>query len=516
MAERPGNDDHGRRHGSHAGFTRWSVAAAVAVFFVLATANAAGYRFGTADQAFYIPAILHALDPASFPRDAAVVVPQSELLASDQLIAWMMARGGMTLPGIFLAGYLLTCAIFAVAVIRIGTTYFTSATATWTLLIALTLRHRIAETGVNTFEGSFHPRVLAFALGLAAMAALLRTRAGWAVGLVAAGFVVHPTTALWFSVWLAGAALAWPAARRWVVVAAAVALPAAAWMLWWGPLAHSMRAMDAAWLAPLATKDYLFPTSDWSVTTWLVNALAPVVLVGGFAARARRGLVTLPERAVFTGALALLGVFAASLPFVAGRLALAVQLQTSRVLWPIEFLATVYLVWLAVEAGSAPGEGRATVPRRARLVLAVVVVAACARGAYTLRVEHHRPLVAYDLPATAWIDLARWARDSTALDAHFLADPGHAWKYDVSVRVAAERDVFLEEVKDAAMAVYAREIALRVTERTEALGDFSTLTPERAVALAARYDLDFLIADRPFPFPIAHANRQFTVYALPR
>ncbi len=34
-----------------------------------------------------------------------------------------------------------------------------------------------------------------------------------------------------------------------------------------------------------------------------------------------------------------------------------------------------------------------------------------------------------------------------------LADPGHAWKYGSSVRLAAGRDLFLEEVKDVALAV---------------------------------------------------------------
>ena len=147
---------------------------------------------------------------------------------------------------------------------------------------------------------------------------------------------------------------------------------------------------------------------------------------------------------------------------------------------------------------------------------AVLGLAAVSRGAYVLRVEHHRPLVARQLPATAWQEVGTWAATHTPLDAHFLADPGHAWKYDVSFRVAAGRDVFLEEVKDAAMATYARDVALRVTERTAAIGDFAALTPEHASELGERYDIDFLIAERPFPFPVAFTNAQFTVYALPR
>ena len=37
------------------------------VFVVLATMNAAGYRYAASDQAFYIPAVVRHLEPAVFP-----------------------------------------------------------------------------------------------------------------------------------------------------------------------------------------------------------------------------------------------------------------------------------------------------------------------------------------------------------------------------------------------------------------------------------------------------------------
>ncbi|MCK7478776.1 MAG: hypothetical protein M0C28_16415 [Candidatus Moduliflexus flocculans] len=71
-----------------------------------------------------------------------------------------------------------------------------------------------------------------------------------------------------------------------------------------------------------------------------------------------------------------------------------------------------------------------------------------------------------------------------------LADPSHAWRHATSVRVAAGRDVYLEEVKDTAMAMYSRRVALRVAERIGAIGDFNALTPASARALADRFGLD--------------------------
>ena len=58
---------------------------ALAAFVVLATANAAMYRYGVSDQAFYIPVVARALDPAAFPRDAALIDAQGRLMLADYL-----------------------------------------------------------------------------------------------------------------------------------------------------------------------------------------------------------------------------------------------------------------------------------------------------------------------------------------------------------------------------------------------------------------------------------------------
>jgi len=95
-----------------------------------------------------------------------------------------------------------------------------------------------------------------------------------------------------------------------------------------------------------------------------------------------------------------------------------------------------------------------------------------------------------------------------------LADPGHAWKYGTSVRVSAGRDVLLEEVKDSALAIYSRDVAVRFVERTTALGDFGALNADHALALARRYDLDYLVTEAELPLPLTYQNDQFRVYSL--
>jgi hypothetical protein len=95
-----------------------------------------------------------------------------------------------------------------------------------------------------------------------------------------------------------------------------------------------------------------------------------------------------------------------------------------------------------------------------------------------------------------------------------LADPGHAWKYGSSVRVSGERDLYLEEVKDAALALYSREIAMRVLERIQDAQDFGAITPERARALTTKYDLNYLVLDHDIALPMVYRNGQFRVYLL--
>ena len=100
------------------------------------------------------------------------------------------------------------------------------------------------------------------------------------------------------------------------------------------------------------------------------------------------------------------------------------------------------------------------------------------------------------------------------VNAHVLADPGHAWKYGTSVRVAAARDVFLEDVKDSAIAIYSRDVAQRVVERTAAIGDFGALSADRARALAGQYDLDYLVTEGTIALPVVYQNLQFRIYEL--
>ncbi len=483
-------------------------------FGVLVTANGAGYRYGVSDQAFYIPAIDLAQDPSLFPRDRVLLTPQARLTVLDEALAWMGTVSGLSIEWLFFLGYLLTAAVFAAGVALIGSRLYASHWSTAALLMALTLRHRIARTGVNTYESCFHPRVLTFAIGLVAVGLYLRGRRAFAVTLAVLACLVHPTTGAWFVIWMTAATAieAWPSrqGRRLVVGAALLGAVAGIGVIASGVLAERLAVMDAAWLAAFESRDYLFPADDWKVGTWLTHLLPSLLTVAVWQWRRRLGATTPHEHAVVLGCLALLLGFLISVPLIDARIALAVQLQTSRVFWQLELLATAYVVWAIAESPWLP----IPTTRRGMALAALLAAIGIARGYYILRVEHDHRLVAVHLPASDWQRMGAWIAANTAPQAHVLADPDHVWSAGGSLRVIARRDVLLEGVKDAAIAIYSRDSALQVTDRRRAIGNFHALTEASVDVLARTYALDYLLTEQSLELPLVHAEGRLKLYRL--
>ena len=483
--------------------------------------NSAGYRYAASDQAFYIPALLRHLDPRLFPRDAALIDAQARMVMVDELLAALARLTGASLPHLFLCLYLGTLALLYAGIARLGARVYRSRWTVVALLAALTLRHAIAKTGANTLESYFHPREAAFALGLLAVGFFLDRR--WlAIGaLLMLAALLHPTTAVWFAMWLAVAAWV-QAPRRGLVALVVVAVVAAgALLLVAGPLHGRLVIMDAEWLAAIGPKD-LFPL-DWPLNVWVTNLLPLPIIAFGWSRRRRAGLLVRGETALVTGALALLLVFLCWLPFDIAHVALAVQLQLSRVFWLTDVFGTVYLVWLLAEG--APARQRrepptrddaiaAGRPIRAAAVAGVLILLSLARGIYSKTVDFpDRPLFAVDIQHADWRDAMAFARQTDPTSG-WLADPMHAAIYGSSLRAAGYRDVLLERIKDHAIAIYDRPTAMRVADRERALSALAWDTPEGARALARRYGLDYLVVDRRLDLPLAHQAGSLFIYTL--
>jgi hypothetical protein len=477
-------------------------------FFFLATANSAGYRYGASDQAYYVPAVMQRLDPALYPRDTTLLNTQSHLTLADETVAALARMTTLDLPRLFVVLQALTLGLIAWVAFAVGGTLYRERWTAVALLAAVSLRHAIARSGTNTLEGYFHPRQLAFALGALAVCAFLRRRYVPLLFLIGAAALLHPTTTLWFVVWLYVATIVGePRWRLWMGGLALAAVPVVSWAFAAGPLAGRLVVMDGEWLAVITAKHYLLPL-HWPAYAWALNAASAAVIVAVWRARRSAGVLHERETALVAGCLSLVAVFAIALGFQSRAVALAIQLQPARVFWMLDFLAVVYLVWLLAE------RGRTAAPARAAVVAALVTAFSAARGLYIMQVQFpDRPLVQVGIRDDDWGRAMAYAR-GTDRSAGWLADPLHAAAYGTSVRLAGERDVYVEAIKDSALGMYDRRIALGIRDRLIALGDFRALTPDRARELAAAYNLDFLVTAARLELPVAFEAGSLRVYRI--
>lgn len=485
------------------------LAAAALVFSVLATANSGGYRYGISDQAFYATAVVKDIHPSFFPRDTPLLDVQARLMWSDEIVAMLSRSFHVDLPVLFLAIYFLTLASLFFAAVAFARAAGFSWWAVAVLIILLTFRHRIARTGANSLEGYMHPRELAFSLGVAAFACLIRGRHVLALVWIGLAACWHPTTAFWFGVVAAIAMLAGQRAyRRTITVAGLLCVVVVLWSVLRGPLAGRLVVMDPAWLAVLADKDYLFP-HEWPAYAWIANLSYPIVTTLIWRRRQSTGHAIAGERHLVAGLWALVGLFFLSVPLTAWRLALPVQMQVTRVFWLLDFITAAYLAWWL--ADDALGG------RRSRRLAAIALLAALSigRGYYLAARQEGRQLLAPNFPRSEWIGAMEWLRARPS-SLYVLADPGHAWKYGVSVRLAAEKDTLIEAGKDTALAIYDRNVAMKIADRLAAAADFDHLSASGARALRARYGLDVVVVDaaRQIELPELFRNRGFVIYDL--
>lgn len=493
------------------------------IFVLLATANSGGYRYGIGDQAFYEPATQLRLHPDLFPRDRDLLESQAKLTAVDEVLAGASRATGLTVQSMFLFLYVVSLIVLCLAAEQLARLLGFSSWATAAFLGLLTLRHRIAKTGANTLEGYMHPRQLAFAIALLAFVYSMKNRWGWTLGLWIVAAALHPTTACWFAALIAGGMLfdQWardrttPAvvALSCVTLAGVLVSPRLFALLPWSiPTSLTPYFMDRDWMTVFADKDYIF-ISQWPAFAWLFNLAYAPLICWIFRRRAQAGVTSPTEGRIVAGTLTLLAIFAVSTFFSEARLALAVQLQVSRVFWLMDILAAGYIAWWLTTDPAVIRVGGRWVPTMAVAAIAVLCVG---RGIYTLgEGGPDRALFRLSLPDDDWSRAMGWLRTQPS-NWLILADPDHAWKYGTSVRVAASRDVVLEAVKDSAISLYDRHVAMRVFERTQSLGSFGSMSVEDARALGRQYGAAVLVteATQTLALPRLYTNPGFTVYDL--
>lgn len=444
-----------------------------------------GYHPGVEDDAVYLSAIQHRLTPKLYPHDAAWFTLQMQASIFDRMMAaWVrvthMPVGMAELLGQCVAAFFVLWGCW-----RLARRCFPTAAGQWAgvALVGVLFTLPVAGTALYIFDQYLHPRAIATALILAAMAAVLDRRPVLACTLLLASVVMHPLMGA-FGVsycailWIGGAM----AARR-----ERPAKPAMAMAFGFAPL-WIFEGPSAAWRQALSTRNYYF-LGRWTWYEWL-GVIAPVAilwLMGRYARReGRREMALLAEGAA---------VFAVFQLAVACVMLLTPSLVRLTPMQPMRYLHLVYLMMMLL-GGGLIGEKllRGHAWRWALLFVPLAGGMFAAQRALFPGTPH------LELPGmrvtNPWLEAFAWVRRNTPQDAYFALDPYYmqARHEDYhSFRALAERSELADAVKDAAVATQVPSLAPEWVEQTQATAGWRHFDKQDFLRLKEEFGVDWIV-----------------------
>ena len=482
------------RTGTSAQGWGWLALAPLAAFAMLVQ----GYHPGLEDDAFYLAAIKHDLNPALFPHDADFFRLQFQATVFDKLIAFSLRWTHVPLEwGILFWQWGVTLLILW-GCWRISRRCFAEAHAQWAAvaLVAVLLTLPVAGTGLSLTDQHLHPRALATALILAAIVAVLDQRRLLAGALLTAAFFVHAIMAAFGASYCLF--LLWKPAERTKIEQRHTAVLAALLL----PLGWIFEPASDAWRQAAATRSFYF-VLRWHWYEWL-GVVAPLALLWWFRALAqrRRSAVAADEvRARVAERLVYFGVFQLAVALV---MLLPARLERLRPLEPMRFLHLVYLLFVLLSGGLL---GRYVLKRHAlRWLLLFVPLSAgmfyAQRQLYpaTAHLELPGLLSRNEASSNRWVEAFHWISRNTPVDSQFALDPQYmelpGEDYH-GFRALAERSVLADAVKDAGMVARVPSLAPRWLREVDAQRGWRGFQRPDFQRLKADFGVDWVVLQVP-------------------
>jgi hypothetical protein len=444
-----------------------------------------GYHPGLEDDAYYLAAIKHNLNPALFPHDADFFQVLFQATVFDKLIAFSLRWTHVPLAwGIlfwqFGATFLVLWGCW-----RIARRCFEEEYAQWAAvaLVAALLTLPVSGTGLSLTDQHLHPRALATALILAAIVAVLDGRRVLAGVLLLAAFPLHLNMTPFgvsycvFLMWKP------QKAERSPGVAAASLLMPLGWLF--DP------ATDA-WRQAAATRDFYF-LGRWHWYEWL-GVVAPLGLLWWFRklALGRRSAVMawVAERMVY------FGVFQLAVALV---LMLPPRLERLRSLEPMRFLHLVYLLFVLLSGGLL---GRYLLKRHVlRWFLLFVPLSF---GMFYAQRQLYPGTAHLEFPGAAsgndWVDAFRWISQNTPVDSLFALDPRYMEMPGEDYhgfRALAERSVLADAVKDPCIVVRVPRLGPRWIREMDAQNGWRHFQRQDFLRLKSQFGVDWVVLTNP-------------------
>jgi hypothetical protein len=451
-----------------------------------------GYHPGLEDDAFYLAAIKHNLNPALFPHDADFFRLQFQATVFDKLIALSLRWTHVPLEwGILFWQW---CATFLIlwGCWRISRRCFAEVHAQWAAvaLVAVLLSLPVSGTGLSLTDQHLHPRALATAAILAAIVAVLEPpnngRRLLAGALLAVAFSVHAIMAAFGASYCLF--LLWnPAKQTEAEPRRTAGLGALLFPLGW-----IFEPASDAWRQAAATRPFYF-VLRWHWYEWL-GVVAPLALLWWFRTlaehRSSAVLARVAERLVY------FGVFQLAVALV---MLLPARLERLRPLEPMRFLHLVYLLFVLLSGGLL---GRYVLKRHAlRWLLLFVPLSG---GMFYAQRQMYPATAHLELPGAmsrnAWVEAFRWISVNTpvvsqfALDPRYMELPGEDYH---GFRALAERSVLADEVKDAGMAARVPSLAPRWLREAEAQRGWRGFQRPDFLRLKAEFGVDWVVLQVP-------------------
>ena len=412
-----------------------------------------GYHYGIEDEAIYLPAIKKIIDPTLYPRGSEFFMGQARGTALPWIIAGFVRVTHASLPWTVLAAQFVSIYTFLLGCWMIARRCFPAARQQWAgvAMVTALLTLPIAGTSIYLADQHLHPRTLACALLLIAIAFALDRRARACTLACIGAVLIHPLMALYG---IGFVVVLWIPLERWTTIAGVfVAIPFVA-------------RPTAAWREALATRPY-YSLRNWEWYEWL-GLLAPLVIVWLLARVAER-----QQLSTMAKLLRRLNVYSVIMLAVTLVMSLPRATDFLSPLQPFRYLHTVYVLMIITAAGLL-------VRKRVWPVAAAAVVLAGVMCA--VQFVEFPPDIAHHIdwpglrPLNGYVQAFLWVRDHTSKDAYFALNPSYMRdSANYGFRALAERSQMADISKDAGVVTVSPQLAAEWKREVDALrGDDST------------------------------------------
>jgi len=439
---------------THAAGSSPMFTAAMLLVLTLAGVLINGYHAGIEDQGIYLPAIKQHLQPALYPHDSEMFLPQVRPTLFDEAVAFSSRGMHLSLETTMLLWQLVCIYLVLWGCLRVARRCFVAPEAQWAsvALVAALLTFGVTGTGLYLVDEYLHPRAPTTALLLLMLVDVLDRKLWRAPVWVAFAALFHIQMAF-YGVLLA---IFFLFPENWLPAKLRSTHTGMVGALLAFPLFTLFQKGSDAWLEAARTRSshYLL---RWEWYEWL-GIFGPMILLWWYARIGRRH--NLDRLAFLARRLVLFAIFI----FIAACIVtIPPALERLTPYQPMRGFHLVYLLFVAFSGGLLGQFVVRRSPVRWIMLLLPLSLAMfhAQRQLYSAGSHIELPGAA---PHNPWLQAYGWVRQNTPVDAYFAIDPDYMHLPLVDehgFRALAERSVMADYIKDSGVVLLFPAIADR-------------------------------------------------------